>query len=84
MSRLFVICVCTALVPGKPSESELIRRLHSTDPDDLMPPPETHKSITAAQREMLARWIEQGAEYQGHWAYQRPVRPAAPAGRSGP
>ncbi len=69
-----------ALVPGKPSESELVRRLHSTDPDDLMPPPETHKSLTAAQRDMLARWIEQGAEYQGHWAYQRPVRPAAPTG----
>ncbi len=67
-----------AIVPGKPNDSELVRRIHSTDADDLMPPPETHKSLTAVQRELLARWIEQGAVYQGHWAYQVPVRPSAP------
>ena len=69
-----------AIVPGKAADSEMLRRIHSTDADDLMPPPETHKSLSPAQREILARWIDQGAEYQGHWAYQRPVRPPAPTG----
>ncbi len=70
----------SALVPGKPEESELVRRLDTTDADDHMPPADSHKTITPAQREMLVRWIREGAEYQGHWAYQPLVRPAAPAG----
>lgn len=70
----------SALVPGKPEESELVRRLDTADADDRMPPADSHKTITPAQREMLVRWIREGAEYQGHWAYQPLVRPAAPAG----
>ncbi len=70
----------SAIVPGKPAESELVRRLFTSDPDDVMPPPESHKTLTPAQRDLLSRWITEGAEYQGHWAYQVPVRPAAPAG----
>ena len=69
-----------AIVPGKPAESELVRRLETQDATDLMPPPESHKTLTAAQRDMLVRWIREGAEYQGHWAYQPLVRPAAPTG----
>lgn len=69
-----------AIIVGKPEESELVRRLQTTDPDDLMPPPESHKTLTSAQRELLIRWISEGAEYQGHWAYQPPRRPAAPSG----
>lgn len=69
-----------AIVPGKPAESELVRRLETQDTTDLMPPPESHKTITAAQRDMLVRWIREGAEYQGHWAYQPLIRPSAPAG----
>ncbi len=70
----------TAVVPGHPEDSELVRRLLTTDADDLMPPPESHKSVSAAQRELLRRWIAEGAEYQGHWAYQPPVRPEVPQG----
>src|SRR5688572_21638785 len=58
-----------AIVPGKPGESELVRRILTQDPDDLMPPPESHKILTPAQKELLKRWITEGAEYQNHWAY---------------
>lgn len=58
-----------AISPGKPAESELIVRIFTANEDDLMPPPEAHKTLTQAQKELLKRWIEQGAEYQEHWAY---------------
>jgi hypothetical protein len=67
-----------AIVPGKPEESELVARIFSTDPDDVMPPPDTHKTLTAAQKEKLKQWIAQGAEYQLHWAYARPEPPPLP------
>ncbi len=67
-----------AVVPGKPGKSELVRRIRTTDADDLMPPEESHKTLTSAQKEMLQRWISQGAEYQGHWAYTAPTRPQSP------
>ncbi len=69
-----------AVVPGKPAESELIQRILTEDADDLMPPGETHKVLTAAQKELLQRWIAEGADYPRHWAYVPPVRPAVPAG----
>ncbi|MGD9720523.1 MAG: DUF1553 domain-containing protein [Pirellulales bacterium] len=68
-----------AIVPGKPEESELIARILSDDPDVQMPPPTTHKTITAAQKEVLKRWIASGAEYQPHWSFIAPVRPPVPA-----
>ncbi len=67
-----------AIVPGKPRDSELVRRLLTADADDLMPPEEAHKPLTAAQKETLQRWITEGAEYQGHWAYIPPTKPAGP------
>ncbi|HAM72191.1 MAG TPA: hypothetical protein DCM86_11155, partial [Verrucomicrobiales bacterium] len=72
-----------AILPGKPAESGLIQRLLTRDPDELMPPPDTHKSVTPAQRMILKRWIAQGAEYQAHWAYLVPRRPSLPAVRQG-
>jgi hypothetical protein len=72
-----------AIVPGKPAESELIKRILTTDEDDLMPPPESHKKLDAAQKETLRRWISAGAEYQKHWAFVPPVRPEVPPGRNG-
>jgi mono/diheme cytochrome c family protein len=68
-----------AIVPGKPAESELIARLKRKDETDLMPPPETHKKLSTAQIDLFARWIEQGAEYKGHWAYQKIQKPALDA-----
>jgi Protein of unknown function (DUF1553)/Protein of unknown function (DUF1549)/Planctomycete cytochrome C len=71
-----------AFVPGKSAESELIKRLHETDPDEIMPPPEAHKTLTKRQKDLLAKWIDQGAAYQLHWSYEKPVKAAVPAGAS--
>ena len=72
-----------AFVPGKPDESDLIKRILTSDADDLMPPPDSHKKLTPQQKEVLRQWIAQGAEYQQHWSYEKPVKAAIPAGRSG-
>ncbi len=68
-----------AIVPGKPDESELLARITSTDPDVVMPPPHLGKPVTPAEAAILRRWIEEGAEYQGHWAFTRVERPEVPA-----
>jgi hypothetical protein len=68
-----------ALVPGKPDESEMIRRILSTDPKESMPPRKTKKSLTSAQKDLLQRWVASGAEYQAHWSFIAPKRPALPA-----
>src|SRR6478735_1290646 len=57
-----------AFVPGKPDDSELIDRITATDAD-RMPPPESHKTLTDAQKDLLKRWIAAGAVYEPHWAY---------------
>ncbi|MFY7817184.1 MAG: DUF1553 domain-containing protein [Akkermansiaceae bacterium] len=68
-----------AIVPGKLEESELWHRIHATDPTEIMPPPKHHAPLTAKQKEILRLWIEQGAEYEGHWAFTKPVSPVVPA-----
>ncbi len=68
----------TAIVPGKPAESELVKRLLSSDDSLRMPPASSGKTMTPAQIETLKRWIADGAEYQGHWAFIPPIRPAVP------
>src|SRR5262245_4660535 len=67
------------IVPGKPDESPLIERVFSTKARNVMPPPKTHKKLTQAQKETLKRWIAAGAEYQPHWSFLTPRRPALPA-----
>ncbi len=67
-----------AIKPGNPDESELVRRIFATKDDDLMPPPESHKTLTSAQKELLKQWIAQGAQYQPLWAYIKPERPEIP------
>lgn len=66
------------VVPGHPEKSELIRRIFTTDPEDQMPPPDAHRTLTAAQKELLRRWVTAGAPWQSHWAFVAPVRPAVP------
>ena len=68
-----------AVVPGKVSESELIKRILSLDADEVMPPVATKKKLTVAQKDVLTRWVEQGAEYQQHWSFLAPTRPTLPA-----
>lgn len=72
-----------AFIPGNSKDSELIARILTDDEDDLMPPPDSHKKLTHEQKEILKRWIDQGAGYQQHWAYEKPVKAAIPAGRNG-
>src|SRR4051812_32553965 len=51
-----------AFVPGDPDKSELTARLIATDPDEVMPPPDSRKKLTAQQKEILRRWVAQGAQ----------------------
>lgn len=67
-----------AFVPGKPAESEALRRMRSTDPDDRMPPPASGKSLTDAQIAIIQKWIEQGAPWSSHWSFAPPQRPEPP------
>ncbi|MEM0913269.1 MAG: PSD1 and planctomycete cytochrome C domain-containing protein [Planctomycetota bacterium] len=67
-----------AIVPGDHRSSAVYRRVTSGDADEVMPPPETHKSISPEQAALLAAWIDQGAEYEPHWAYVAPTRPGVP------
>ena len=73
-----------AIVPKDTIKSKLIERIFTTDPDDMMPPPSSKRHITDAQRELLKKWIEQGAEYQLHWAFIAPARPLLPLTAAGP
>ena len=67
-----------AIVPGKPDESPLVQRIESKDEKKIMPPPEAHKTLKPDQIALLRQWITEGAEYQEHWAFIAPVRPAVP------
>ena len=67
------------IVPGKSGESELIERVASNDADEVMPPPKSGKKLTAHQIELLKRWIDQGAQWSKHWAFEPVRRPAAAA-----
>lgn len=66
------------LSSGDSKSSELLRRILSDDPDEVMPPGETEKHISAEQADLIRRWIDQGAEYQDHWAWQVLSRPKVP------
>jgi len=67
-----------AVKPGDVKASSIIERMLSTDPDEVMPPPDSHKKITPKQLETLKLWISQGAEYKKHWAFEKPVKAAVP------
>jgi hypothetical protein len=72
-----------AIVPGRPADSLLWQRILSADPDIHMPPPETGRTLTPKQQETLRQWIEQGATWEGHWAFQPVQRPLPPANSFG-
>ena len=61
-----------AIVPGKPEQSLVCRRIFSTDADEMMPPPDSNLKLSAAEKEKIRRWIAQGAKYQPHWAFIPP------------
>lgn len=67
-----------AVVPGHPEHSDIIARITSTDPDDVMPPPQSAKKITADEIALLSQWITEGAGFSKHWSYEKPVRVEPP------
>jgi hypothetical protein len=68
-----------AIVPGDLEKSTMVHRILSTDPEDIMPPPELHRPLSAAEKDILRRWIKQGAKYDPHWAFVSPSSHATPA-----
>ncbi len=64
-----------AIVPGDPEASLIWHRIDTDDPDDIMPPPKSHKTLSAEDKATIKRWIEEGAPYQKHWAFEPPVKP---------
>ena len=68
----------SAIVAGRPDESELIKRILSDDPDALMPPPTSKLALNDSEKKKLRTWIEQGAEYSQHWAFVPPKSIALP------
>jgi len=67
-----------AILPGDPAKSLVWARIVSNDPDEQMPPPDSHKKLTDAQKAILKRWIEQGAKYQQHWSFEAVRKPEVP------
>ncbi len=67
-----------AISPGKIDASEIVRRINSTDPEVMMPPPSLNKPLSAADKRVLTTWIAQGAEYREHWSFVAPTRPTRP------
>ena len=67
-----------AVVPGAPGKSELIARITTGDEDDVMPPPDSGKTLSDDEKKLFRDWIAQGGEYEAHWAYIPPKRPPMP------
>ncbi len=66
------------VVPGKPNDSELFRRIISSDPEQKMPPPDSAKSLSVRDVAIIKKWIEQGAKHEGHWAFLPIKQPTVP------
>ncbi len=71
-----------SFVPGDSAASEIIKRVFSEQADHQMPPADANKRLSAREKEILKLWIEQGAEYQSHWAYQKPIKAEIPPGKN--
>ena len=68
---------------SKPDESGLVYRVFNNKADEQMPPADSHKKLSSRQKEILKRWVEQGAIYQQHWAYEKPHKANVPVGQNG-
>jgi len=67
-----------AIVPGNPAKSDVVHRILSADPDYVMPEPQSHLALSAEEKAILVKWIEQGAEYKQHWSFIEPQKNALP------
>lgn len=72
-----------AILPGDTDHSSLVERITTHDPDDVMPPKDEPLKLTDAEKDLLQRWISQGAEYQKHWAFIPPIKVPVPTGDLG-
>ena len=70
------------ITPGDPDDSELIRRIFADDPDERMPPPDSKLEVTPQERELIKKWVMQGAKWKKHWAFERPVKQDVPSIKS--
>lgn len=72
------------ILPGKADESELIQRIFSHDPDEVMPTPKSNRKLTDTQKQLLKQWIAEGAKWGKHWAFEPVIRPKVPEGAKHP
>jgi mono/diheme cytochrome c family protein len=70
-----------AIVPGRPDDSEVIRRVTSSDPDERMPQPDHGPALSTADIQTLRRWIQEGAPWSEHWSFVPPTSPTRPPTR---
>ena len=68
-----------AIVKGKPHKSKILERIHSEDPEQVMPPPESNLTLTKHEIAILEKWIDQGAEYKQHWSFITPMKKELPS-----
>jgi hypothetical protein len=68
-----------AIDPGDIDNSEIIKRILSNDPDEVMPTPKSHLTLSDEEKAILIKWVKQGAEYKEHWAYEAPKKPSVPS-----
>ena len=68
----------TPIAPGSPEKSEVVRRIFATDEAEVMPPTSAHRTLKSAEKELIKRWIAQGANYQKHWSFEPPLKAEMP------
>ena len=66
------------VTPGNPERSELLRRILSTEADELMPPPESNLTVSSEEKKLISDWITQGATWKKHWAFEQRGQPEPP------
>ena len=69
--------------PGDFDRQEFVRRIHVSDEDEVMPPPGSHKKLSEGQKQVLERWIDEGAKYEAHWSFVPPVKSQGGGGIDG-
>jgi hypothetical protein len=74
----------SAIISGKADASEVVKRLYSHDPDEVMPTPKSNRKLTEAQKQLVKQWISEGAKWGKHWAFEPVKRPPVPAGAKHP
>lgn len=67
-----------AIIKGEPKNSPLYQRIVTEDTDDIMPPLDSHKELSAEEKRLIEQWIKEGAQWEGHWAFEKPEKPVLP------